>query len=89
MKENYFKLELAGSLNHAASSKPKRYYARYVRAGEVLNSKRQPSGIKIEPTALQSAAQMFENKAVFMDHAGFFDYPSLTRLAGTTQHVTL
>ncbi len=29
---------------------------------------------------------MFENKAVFLDHAGFFDYPSLTRLAGNTEN---
>ncbi len=44
------------------------------------------SKIVIDPHALETAAAAgkFNQRAVFVDHAGWFDYPSLTKLAGVT-----
>jgi hypothetical protein len=66
------------------------YLARFVRAGPVLLADREQGDITITPEALLSACKkgLFENKAVFIDHAGWFDNPSLEKLAGKTQHVT-
>ena len=90
MTDEQYKLELAGALQFAGSAKTKKYRARFVKAGAVLGGNRKPSGITITPEALMSAAPsgLFENKAVFLDHAGFFDYPSLTRLAGSTMNTS-
>lgn len=64
----------------------RRYQARFVRAGRVLQAGRQESPIVIAPEALQEAAEagLFENKAVFVDHAAWFESPSLQRLVGVT-----
>jgi hypothetical protein len=65
------------------------YLARFVRAGPVLMADRQESEITVTPEALLSAYKkgLFESKAVFIDHAGWFDNPSLSKLAGKTQRV--
>jgi hypothetical protein len=66
------------------------YFARFVRAGPVIMTDREESDITVTPEALLSAYKkgLFENKAVFIDHTGWFDNPSLEKLAGKTQHVT-
>jgi len=80
------KLDYSGALCYGTGSKAKKYFARFVRAGQVKGSNGKPTGIMVDPQALSKAgaAGMFNNKAVFLDHAGFFDYPSLSRLVGTT-----
>lgn len=69
----------------SVSAGPKKYFARLVTAGRILNSDRTPSNIELAAAALQRAVEegKFENKAVFVDHAGWFDSPSLTRLVGS------
>ena len=66
------------------------FSCRYVRAGRVRGSGNALSNIIIEPGALSAAAAqgLFTGKSVFVDHAGFFDYPSLHNLAGVTQNVS-
>lgn len=63
------------------------YFARLVKAGAVLRADRSPSEITIAPEALQAAAQrgLFDHRAVFIDHAGWLDNPSLEKLAGKTE----
>ncbi|MEW5870727.1 MAG: hypothetical protein AB1894_15750 [Chloroflexota bacterium] len=67
-------------------SRPREYRARFVRAGQVLDTARHPANLFVEPQALEAAAQagMFTNKAVFIDHTGFFDENYIDRLAGVT-----
>lgn len=86
--EGYLKLDFSGALHNATDSKSKKYFARFVRAGQIMGHNKKPSGITLDPEALNLAALAgkFDNKAVFMDHAGFFDHPSLSRLIGTTSN---
>jgi hypothetical protein len=62
------------------------FKARFVRAGRIRGGGNKPANVIIEPAALKAAAEkgMFEGKAVFLDHAGFFQYPSVKNLAGVT-----
>ena len=66
------------------------YSCRFVRAGKVRGAGGIETNIIIEPEALSAAAAsgLFDAKSSFVDHAGFFDYPSLHNLAGKTQHST-
>ena len=78
----------SGSLPAKQTGGPGRqYHARLVRAGQVRSSDNTPADIVVDPNALASAvaAGLFDNKAVFVDHAGWFDYPSLDRLVGVTR----
>ena len=84
MPEEQLKLDFSGALNWATSSKTKKYFARFVKAGKIKGSNGKPTKITLDPGALQSAAGLFDNKAVFLDHAGFFSNPSLSKLVGTT-----
>jgi hypothetical protein len=61
-----------------------------VKAGRVRSSANQPSNIEITPHAIQSAWQsgLFNGKAVFIDHAALWEYPSLENLVGVTQTST-
>lgn len=63
------------------------YSCRFVRAGKIRGPGGNETNIILEANALMEAAAagMFDAKSVFVDHAGFFDYPSLTNLAGVTQ----
>jgi len=65
-----------------------RYSARFVSSGNIRSGGDQPTNIEITEEALSSAALSgkFHRKAVFMDHAGWFDYPSLERLIGVTSN---
>jgi hypothetical protein len=65
----------------------RRYLARFARSGQVRAAGNRQGSLVIEPDALSGAvaAGLFDGKAVFLDHAEFFQYPSVTRLAGVTQ----
>lgn len=77
-----------GTLLHAGgrTDAHRVYKARFVRAGRVRSAGNGESDIRITPDALQSAlsAGMFNARAVFLDHAIGFDYPSLDKIAGVT-----
>jgi hypothetical protein len=62
------------------------YACRFVRAGRVRAAGNRPAPLLIEPDGLAAAAAAgkFDGKAVFVDHAGWFDYPSLKNLVGVT-----
>lgn len=79
------KITLAFAGRLAARSPGKAaYHARFVRAGQVRGADNQPANLVIEPAALETSAALFDRCAVFLDHAGFLEYPSLARLAGVT-----
>ena len=69
-----------------ASSKRRTYQCRFVKAGVVRAAGNRPSKLEILETALTKAVAegMFDGKAVFVDHAGWFDYPSVKNLVGVT-----
>ena len=75
-----------GALQRAIHGSQSLYQCRFVKAGRVMATGGQPSDIEITPQALQNAvnAGMFEDRACFVDHAGFFENPSLRNLAGVT-----
>lgn len=62
------------------------FAARFVRAGEMRGAGGEPSGIVVEADGLRAAVEAgkFDGKAVFVDHAGWFENPSLRDLAGVT-----
>jgi hypothetical protein len=62
------------------------FLARFVTAGPVRGVGTLDPGISIDSVALESAviSGLFDNKAVFLDHSGLFEYPSLSNLAGVT-----
>ena len=62
------------------------YRCRFVRSGQVRAMGNQAGDLVIDPQALSAASErsLFDNKAVFVDHAGLFDHPSLRNLVGTT-----
>ena len=84
------KLTLALGRFTAVSGNRREFRARFVKAGRIRAAGNRKSKILIEPGALTGAVAqgMFEGKAVFIDHAGWFDYPSLKTLAGVTKSVT-
>lgn len=73
-----------------SSANRRSYRARFVRAGPILKSDRTPSSYLIRSSALETAVNsgLFDNKAVFIDHASFFENPSLKNLAGSTLNST-
>jgi len=77
---------LAPVLSGAERSR-REFRARFCKAGRIRAAGNRKSKIVIEPEALTGAlaAGLFEGKAVFIDHAGFFEYPSLKNLAGVTK----
>ena len=79
------KLTLQGEIS-TISQDSRSFWCRFVRAGRVRAAGNRQSSIEILPEALSSAAEqsMFDGKAVFVDHAGWFEYPSLEKLAGVT-----
>jgi hypothetical protein len=60
------------------------YQARFVRAGRVRGRGGKPGDILITPQALQDNLALFNERAVFVDHAAAGSYPSLQRLVGVT-----
>jgi hypothetical protein len=62
------------------------YRCCFVRAGSVRMAGGKPSDITIEARALESAVQagLFDQRAVFVDHAPSLELPSLRNLVGVT-----
>ncbi len=69
-----------------STSTPRRFLARFVRAGALRARGGGKSEMLISAQALQSAAAegKFDNQAVFLDHASYLEHPSLARLIGRT-----
>lgn len=64
----------------------KEFHCRYVKAGRVRAVGNMTADIEILPGALAHAWAdgLFESRAVFVDHAAAFEYPSLRNLVGVT-----
>ena len=73
-------------LQGAQGSGRREYQVRMIRAGRVRAQGNKPSNIEIpaEPIREALAAGKFVGLAVFLDHSGWFDYPSLKNLVGVT-----
>ena len=83
------KLALEGSIVlNGEQCNRRRFGARFVRAGGVRGAGNRPSNIEITENALVSAINrgMFDGKAVFIDHAGWYEHPSVRNLAGFTSN---
>jgi hypothetical protein len=75
----------AGVVTNATDAAAGREYAcRFVRAGQVRAAGNRPSNVTLPEGPLKMAVEkgLFEARASFIDHAGWFDYPSLRNLAG-------
>jgi hypothetical protein len=85
--ENRITLNL-GSLSSKGEGR-REFRARFVRAGFVRNALNEKSNIEVTDEALSSGYSkgLFDKLAVFVDHAGGFDYPSVRNLAGVTSDV--
>jgi hypothetical protein len=83
MNENY---SIRTQFTLLQSTGRREFKARFVRAGQVRGGGNKPTEVIIEPDALKKAVEigMFEGKAVFLDHTGMFDYPSVKNLVGVT-----
>ena len=81
-----YKLE-SGALKLASATDQRLFSARYVRAGIVRACGNQPSKISVSDIALKDAVSkgLFNGKAVFIDHPGFFQYPSIRNLVAVTE----
>jgi len=90
MTEEQYSVKSQFTLLHpmysSASTGRREFKCRFVRAGRIRGAGNKPTNIIVEAEALQSALMrgMFEGKAVFIDHSGFFESPSIKNLAGVT-----
>ena len=77
---------LTAALQLAATANRREYTARLVRAGRIRRADDEPGPFEIPAEAIQSAILLgtFDSLATFVDHAGFFEAPSLRNLAGIT-----
>ena len=84
-KHHSFSLQ-SGNLALASATDHRLFTARYVRAGTVRAAGNKPSTINVSTSALMEAASkgLFDGKAVFVDHAGFFQNPSIRNLVAVT-----
>lgn len=75
----------AGQLTARTLSR-REFKARLVTAGIPLLSDKRPANMLLPAKVLETAAQLgaFDAKAVFLDHAGWFDYPSMANLIAVT-----
>jgi hypothetical protein len=66
----------------------RKFQARFVRAGHVLLADGTQSNIVVSAEALSRAVErgLFNQRAVFVDHAGWFENQSLRDIAGNTQN---
>jgi hypothetical protein len=85
-EENKELMRMKLGLLYAGNAKRRTYKCRFVRAGRVRAAGNKPSNLEMMPDALISATSkgMFNGRAVFVDHAGWFEYPSIKNLAGVT-----
>jgi hypothetical protein len=74
------------ALRSSTGSGRREYSVRFIRAGRVRAQGNRPSNVIIpaEPIRDALAAGKFVGRAVFLDHSGWFDYPSLKNLVGVT-----
>jgi hypothetical protein len=79
-------MRLKMGMLYAGNAKRRVYKCRFVKAGRVRAAGNRPSNLEIMTEALSTACEqgMFDNKAVFIDHAGWFENPSIRDLAGVT-----
>ena len=65
-----------------------RYHCRFVRSGPILQADGSPTQISVSAEALSRAVEhgYFDRLAVFVDHAGYFNNPSLRNIAGSTNN---
>jgi hypothetical protein len=79
-------LKSAAKQPRSTGSGRREYQVRFIRAGRVRAQGNTPSNIEIpaEPIQEALAAGKFVGLAVFLDHSGWFEYPSLKNLAGVT-----
>lgn len=72
----------------SAQATPHTYLCRFVRAGRINSGAGKQADIEITTQALADAVArgLFEGRAVFVDHAGFFEYPSLRDLVGVSSN---
>lgn len=86
MAEELERIELGGPVGLGRGDGRREYRCRFVRAGLVRAAGNRPGNLSIEPEALKGALArgMFDGRAVFVDHAGWFEYPSVERLVGVT-----
>jgi hypothetical protein len=86
ISNNTEKLTLQVDLPIVHKAAARKYHARFVQAGQVRQADASLSDISIDPVALSATPpSLFDSRAVFIDHPGFFENPSLTRLAGVTR----
>jgi hypothetical protein len=62
------------------------YSVRFIRAGKIRAAGNKVSNVEIPDIPIKMAinAGMLNGRASFVDHAGWFDYPSIRNLAGVT-----
>lgn len=60
------------------------YRVTFIRSGYVRRRDGKQAPWRIPPETLQAAVPLLEGRAVFLDHAGLMEYPSLRNLAGVT-----
>ena len=81
-------LSHTGAITKKLRSKPQytEYLARFVAAGRIKHADQTLSRLSITSEALEAAGGegLFNEKAVFLDHASWFEGPQLAKLAGTT-----
>lgn len=65
-----------------ATSRRREYRARLIRAGRIRQMGGEFSNLEIPPETLARSAHLFHHKPAFLDHASWFDSPSLRDLAG-------
>ena len=88
MTEEQFSIRTQFTL--LASTGRREFKARLVRAGRIMGPGKKPSNVTLDPAALEAAVTkgMFEGKAIFIDHGGMFDHPSVKNLAGVTHSIS-
>ncbi len=76
----------AGNLLDMNSTSARNFSARFVRAGRVRRADNLPSNMLVDPQALKTAVEqgLFNNRCVFIDHAGMWENASLRNLVGYT-----
>jgi hypothetical protein len=74
-----------GNVELKQSTERREYSCRFVKAGRVRGSGGLESNIEIPAQVLRDHASDFTGRASFLDHAGWFDTPSLKALVGVTE----
>ncbi|MFC1879831.1 hypothetical protein ACFLZW_07960, partial [Chloroflexota bacterium] len=77
---------MAGALPAYSAIGAREFKAQFITAGQVRAAGNQPGNIIVEPEALTTAVMqgLFDDKAIFVDHAPWFENASLEKLAGVS-----